>query len=1046
MKKIFSLFLGIIMLFSALLLFASAEESEITLDSLASVTASTGSFQTVDVGDKIFTNRAYTFGESIPSYLIGKPYLQTALADTVTVTAATDGYVYVLAEVAGTTETSLFADGFTKIDTIPTKTLWEAHKVEVAVMAKEVKKGDTFSYGKWGLLIADFAINPLASVTSTNGSFSTVAEGDKIFTNRDYVFGDIPDCLCGLSYLKTGISSDVLATVTEDGYVYVLTQVDGTSNAQEMTLVEDGFTKIATIGKGLLWSTLKYEVAVMAKEVEKGDTINYGYWGLLLANEGKEEFELNALATVMPKHEKPRKIAVGERIFTDTTKHVFAESMPEYLLGQSYLATSVDLGGTFTVTKGGYLYIVTSVSGKSTSQADNLIADGFAVVASIDSKVMSTTITEPLVLLAKEVSAGETVTFGRWGMVIAETDENYAYIENSISLNAPTVIYNPTKGEYIDGNRLWQGIPSITKDEESGRLWATWYSGGEGEGAYNFVLLYTSDDDGKTWSGPVLAIDHEFPVRCFDPNLWMDPDGRMWMFWSQSYFHKDGVYGTWMMYTDNPESENPTWSEPKRVANGITMNDPIVLSNGDWLLPTAIWAYANTVPEMEKETNSNVYISKDKGMNWEYLGSVPSYEGERNCDENMIVEQADGSLRMLIRTGLGIEESYSYDGGETWTGATDADISNVASRFYITRLSSGNQLLVFNDPPNDGTKRTHMTAALSADDGKTWSHKLVIDERSSTTYPDAVEDDDGNIYIIYDHGRGVNGEILMAKITEADIIAGELVTSSSSLKVLINNNTVPDPEGSVPATDSLESALKVLDGRGGIVVLKNDITVSDGTVIPEQAGDLTITSTNGAKLILSGSLTFEKNINDNVITLDVSVSSEGGVIYGGFNSVTFTEDFTVSGTLDFYGGFYNIDSTTNGAVTTDASYYYEQNKLLCTELPYDFVVNGGTFRHFMGGNYRATHNSLLGSIAAPITVTINGGTFGEGVAYDKDTALKIDKAFSISGMSILADDASLIINGGTFNTPIYAQGYIGATAIQTSGCSQYTISAISPST
>ena len=85
------------------------------------------------------------------------------------------------------------------------------------------------------------------------------------------------------------------------------------------------------------------------KEVKAGETVNYGYWGLLLANERKEEFKLGALATVMPKHEKPRKIAVGERIFTDTTKHVFAESMPEYLLVQSYLATSVDLGGTFTV-------------------------------------------------------------------------------------------------------------------------------------------------------------------------------------------------------------------------------------------------------------------------------------------------------------------------------------------------------------------------------------------------------------------------------------------------------------------------------------------------------------------------------------------------------------------------------------------------------------------------------------------------------------------------------------------------------------------------
>ena len=798
MKKLLSTFLVILMLLAMLALLVSAEESEVTLDTLASVTASSGSFQTVDIGDKIFANRTYVFGESIPSYLAGKPFLQTNIADSVSVTVATDGYVYVLTQVDGASdsqEAALTADGFTKIDTIPAKTLWSAHKVETSVMAKEVKKGDTVSFDKWGILIADFAINSLAAVSTANGSFSTVAEGNTIFTNRDYTFGDIPDCFEGLPHLTTGISSDIFATVTVDGYVYVLTQVDGTSNSQEAALAEDGFTKVATIGAGLLWSSHKYEVAVMAKEVVAGDTVNYSYWGLLLANDGQEEFKLNALATVMPKYEKPGKITVGDRIFPDSTTHYFADSMPEYLLGQSYLACGIDIGGTFEVTASGYLYIVTPVSGKSTSQADALAENGFAVVASIDAKTISTTVSEPLVLMGKEVSVGETVSFGRWGIIIAETDASYPYLESSISLTAPTVIYNPTEGEYIDGNRLWQGIPSMTKDDESGRLWATWYSGGGGEGAYNFALLYTSDDDGKTWKGPVLAVDHEFPVRCFDPNLWIDPDGRMWMFWTQSYFHKDGVYGTWMMYTDNPESENPTWSEPKRVANGITMNDPVVLLSGDWLLPTAIWAYANTVPEMAKETNSNVYISKDKGMSWEYLGSVPSYEGERNCDENMIIEQADGSLRMLIRTGLGIEESYSYDGGATWTRATDADISNVASRFYITRLSSGNQLLVFNDPPNDGVKRTHMTAALSTDDGKTWSHKLVIDERSSTTYPDAVEDDEGNIYIIYDHGRSVNGEILMAKITEADIIAGKLVTDSSSLKVHINNNTALDQNG-----------------------------------------------------------------------------------------------------------------------------------------------------------------------------------------------------------------------------------------------------------
>ena len=52
-----------------------------------------------------------------------------------------------------------------------------------------------------------------------------------------------------------------------------------------------------------------------------------------------------------------------------------------------------------------------------------------------------------------------------------------------------------------------------------------------------------------------------------------------------------------------------------------------------------------------------------------------------------------------------------------------------------------------------------------------------------------TEDDDGNIYITYDFGRYEEREILMAKITEADILAGEIVTPSSYLKRVINRAT-----------------------------------------------------------------------------------------------------------------------------------------------------------------------------------------------------------------------------------------------------------------
>ena len=66
---------------------------------------------------------------------------------------------------------------------------------------------------------------------------------------------------------------------------------------------------------------------------------------------------------------------------------------------------------------------------------------------------------------------------------------------------------------------------------------------------------------------------------------------------------------------------------------------------------------------------------------------------------------------------------------------------------------------------------------------------MLLDERTPVTYPDMTEDDEGNIYITYDFGRFEEREILMAKITEADILAGEIVTPSSYLKRAVNRAT-----------------------------------------------------------------------------------------------------------------------------------------------------------------------------------------------------------------------------------------------------------------
>ena len=235
----------------------------------------------------------------------------------------------------------------------------------------------------------------------------------------------------------------------------------------------------------------------------------------------------------------------------------------------------------------------------------------------------------------------------------------------------------PNDEEYQDGHRFWQGIPGVAK-AANGRLWATWYSGGPSEGPGNWIVLYTSADDGDHWEGPIFVIDSEDERRSVDPNLWMDPEGRMWLFFQKNQSEGPCEFTIWAIYTDNPGDEVPTWSEPKHIGNGVALNNPLVLKDGTWVLPTTVWSMHLT-EALGDENNAGCYISEDKGKTWNYQGSIDKLEGERQHEEPVIVEKEDRHLQMFIRTLKGIETSHSYDRGKTWSDGVDAGFTRTNS-------------------------------------------------------------------------------------------------------------------------------------------------------------------------------------------------------------------------------------------------------------------------------------------------------------------------------------------------------------------------------
>jgi len=346
-----------------------------------------------------------------------------------------------------------------------------------------------------------------------------------------------------------------------------------------------------------------------------------------------------------------------------------------------------------------------------------------------------------------------------------------------------TVNFEPGE-EYLEPQRFWQGCPTLLLTPK-GRLFAGWYSGGVGEpDPENYNLLIRSQDYGMTWSAPELIIrsrDPEFVA--IDIQLWLDPLGRMWLFFVQRFCGESAcsadpkTFQTYAMICRDPDADLLVWSEPRLIAPGFLRNQPTVLSNGDWIL----CAYDRSSP------NFCYLRSSDQGITWRQC--VAGSKLSNTFEETMVMERRDHSLLMLARDihpYLVRTDSCDLE-GSSWTPGKSTSIRNACSRFHIRRLKSGRVLLIHNDSEKI---RTDLRASLSEDDGETWTHSILLDQaegpESAISYPDAVEAPDGRIFIIYDCGRMTFKEIRMAQISEKDILAGKLTDYSSYRRRIIS--------------------------------------------------------------------------------------------------------------------------------------------------------------------------------------------------------------------------------------------------------------------
>jgi len=379
-------------------------------------------------------------------------------------------------------------------------------------------------------------------------------------------------------------------------------------------------------------------------------------------------------------------------------------------------------------------------------------------------------------------------------------EKTEAEIIAEILADGPTVLAPPPRIRPFDEPELLPERNNFVMSAgvartPGGRLWLAWFGGGDDPKAY--LLMARSDDDGHSWSKPLQIIKEPLSPHGFDRsvlggNLWTAPDGRLWCFFSYSLGAFDGRGGVWCSVCGNPDAEVLEWSTPRRLWHGFALNKPVILGNGEWLLPISLWgrwyswigglrADAPLHPELDALRMAHFLVSADQGATWERRGGVLA-EG-RVFDEPSLIERPDGSLRCLLRTHYGLAETISTDHARSWTKPEPSELKHCSSRIFTARLSSGAVLLVKHGPLYEPVeRRSHLTAYLSDDDGASWGGGLLLDEREGVSYPDGFQAPDGRVHLTYDRKR-IDGEILLAVFTEEDVRQGRPTSPATRLKI-----------------------------------------------------------------------------------------------------------------------------------------------------------------------------------------------------------------------------------------------------------------------
>lgn len=257
------------------------------------------------------------------------------------------------------------------------------------------------------------------------------------------------------------------------------------------------------------------------------------------------------------------------------------------------------------------------------------------------------------------------------------------------------------------------------------------------------VGIWLSRREGSAWTVPVeVANGIESEQRrypCWNPVLFQPRAGPLLLF----YRVGPSPRRWWSMLMTSADGGR-SWSVPRRLPDGVLgpiKNKPVELDDGRIVCPTSSEAPGWRV---------HFDITADLGATW--TRGEPVRDPHRLAAiQPAILRHTVDRLQALCRTQRKcVAETWSSDGGRTWSDLAPTSLPNPNSGLDAVILSDGRQLLVYN---HTRFGRSPLNVALSID-GRRWTNTLVLeDEEGEFSYPAVIQTSDGRVHITYTYQR-----------------------------------------------------------------------------------------------------------------------------------------------------------------------------------------------------------------------------------------------------------------------------------------------------